>query len=45
MSCSFAPLIKTLKKYHGHRGKAAEELGIHVTTLWRKLKKLGIKLS
>ena len=37
-------ILNTLKKYHGHRGKAAEELGVNVTTLWRKVKKLGIKL-
>ncbi|MFH0814461.1 MAG: sigma 54-interacting transcriptional regulator [Pseudomonadota bacterium] len=36
-------ILDTLKKYHGHRGKAAKELGIHVTTLWRKMEKLGIK--
>lgn len=32
----------TLKKHKGHRGKTAQELGVHVTTLWRKIKKLGI---
>ena len=36
-------ILNTLKKYHGHRRKAAEELGIHVTTLWRKIKKLEIE--
>ncbi len=28
-----------LEKYHGHRGKIAEALGIDKTTLWRKMKK------
>ena len=32
-----------LTKHRGHRNKAAKELGIHVVTLWRKMKKLGIK--
>jgi PAS domain S-box-containing protein len=31
-----------LKKYNGNRSKAAQELGIHKTTLWRKMKKFGI---
>lgn len=31
-----------LKKHNGNRGKTARELGIHVTTLWRKMKRLGI---
>jgi PAS domain S-box-containing protein len=38
-------ILNTLKKHNGHRKKAADELGIHVTTLWRKMKKLGIKLK
>jgi PAS domain S-box-containing protein len=29
---------QTLKKYHGNRTLTAKELGIHPTTLWRKLK-------
>lgn len=29
---------QTLEKYHGNRTLAAKELGIHPTTLWRKLK-------
>ncbi len=32
---------KVLEKYRGHRGRAAQELGIHPTTLWRKLKHLS----
>ncbi|MEW6186405.1 MAG: sigma 54-interacting transcriptional regulator [Thermodesulfobacteriota bacterium] len=30
---------KTLEKHHGNRTLAAKELGIHPTTLWRKLKR------
>ena len=33
---------KTLEKNYGHRGRTARELGIHKTTLWRKLKKYGL---
>jgi PAS domain S-box-containing protein len=32
----------TLKRNHGHRGKTARELGIDSSTLWRKMKQLGI---
>jgi len=35
---------KTLEKNYGHRGRTAKELGIHKTTLWRKLKKYGLNL-
>jgi len=35
---------KTLEKNYGHRGRTARELGIHKTTLWRKLKKYGLHL-
>ncbi len=35
-------IIETLRKYGGNRGLAAKELGIDRTTLWRKMKKLGI---
>ncbi len=35
--------IKTaLEKYKGHRGKAAAELGIDKSTLWRKMKRYGL---
>ena len=38
-----APIIQNvLKKHKGNQSKAAQELGIHKTTLWRKMKKLGI---
>ena len=32
-----------LKKHGGHREKTARELGIHPTTLWRKMKRYGIR--
>lgn len=39
-----ASLIRqTLKKHLGHRGRAARDLGIHKTTLWRRMKECGIK--
>ena len=43
MAQNEARLIRrTLEKHHGNRRKTAEELGIHKTTLWRKMKKLKI---
>ncbi len=33
---------KTLKEVNWNRTKAAKKLGIHPTTLWRKMKKFGI---
>jgi transcriptional regulator with PAS, ATPase and Fis domain len=36
-------IIETLHKYKGHRSKTADELGIDKSTLWRKMKKHGIK--
>ena len=35
-------ITEILKKNNWSRSKAASELGIHKTTLWRKMKKLGI---
>ena len=35
-------LQELLKKHAGKRAAVAEELGISTTTLWRKMKKLGI---
>ncbi len=32
----------TLAKFGGHRGKAAEALGIDKSTLWRKMKRYGL---
>lgn len=34
---------KTLRKYDGNRLKTASELGMDRTTLWRKMKKYGLK--
>jgi PAS domain S-box-containing protein len=36
---------EALKRNLGHRGKTAQELGIDPSTLWRKMKKLGVKSS
>lgn len=36
-------VLNVLKKYNGSRVKAAGELGINPSTLWRKMKKLGIE--
>lgn len=33
---------ETLDRYDGNRNKAAEELGMHRTTLWRKMKSYGL---
>ena len=35
-------IINTLKKHNGNRSKTAEELNIHPTTLWRKMKKFNL---
>lgn len=43
MAQNEARLIRRiLEKHHGNRRKTAEELGIHKTTLWRKMKKFHI---
>ncbi len=34
---------EALAKHDGHRGNAALEMGIHPSTLWRKMKKLAIE--
>ncbi len=34
---------QTLAKHHGNRIEAAKELGLHKTTLWRKMKRYGIE--
>jgi len=36
-------IIETLRRYNGNKSLAAVELGIHRSTLWRKMKTLGIK--
>ncbi len=35
-------IISILEKHNGNRSKAAKELNINPSTLWRKIKKLGI---
>lgn len=37
-----AAIVETLRKHGGSRRKAASDLGINKTTLWRKMKKYGI---
>ncbi|RKX23137.1 MAG: Fis family transcriptional regulator [Candidatus Zixiibacteriota bacterium] len=37
-------LRKALKKNNWSRKKTAEDIGIHKTTLWRKIKKFGIEI-
>jgi DNA-binding NtrC family response regulator len=34
-------IAAALEKHKGHRGKAARDLGMDRTTLWRKMKRLG----
>jgi len=34
---------QTLSRHDGHRGQTAEALGINKSTLWRKMKKYGIR--
>jgi len=36
-------ITETLKKNNWNRLQTARELGMHKTTLWRKMKKLGIE--
>lgn len=35
-------IFEVLEKHDGNRSKAARELGIHRTTLWRKLRRMGL---
>jgi PAS domain S-box-containing protein len=35
---------EALQRYNGNRSRAAIELGMHRSTLWRKIKTLGIKI-
>ncbi|TWU39207.1 sigma-54 interaction domain-containing protein [Novipirellula artificiosorum] len=36
-------IVRMLSQHQGHRGRTAEALGIDKTTLWRKMKKYGIR--
>ncbi len=36
-------ILGVLEKHRGNRKEATEELGISAVTLWRKMKKLGLK--
>lgn len=36
-------IVSILRKHGWNRGLAAKELGMHKTTLWRKMKRFGIK--
>lgn len=38
-------ILQVLRKHNGNKLKAAQELGIHRTTLWRKLKELNPQLQ
>jgi PAS domain S-box-containing protein len=35
-------ILETLNRYQGNRSRAAAELGMHRSTLWRKMKTMGI---
>ena len=35
-------IIRALKRYNGHRGNTSRHLGIDRSTLWRRMKRLGI---
>ena len=37
-------ILETLKRNNGNKSKAAVELGMHRSTLWRKIKELHISL-
>ena len=37
-------ILNTLRQFHGNRERTAEALGISTTTLWRQMKKYGVKL-
>jgi len=38
-------IYKTLKKHNWSRKLAAAQMGIHPTTLWRKMKRLNLEIS
>ena len=35
-------IADALRRHQGNRNRVAEELGVHRTTLWRKIKSYGI---
>ncbi|HSN55807.1 MAG TPA: helix-turn-helix domain-containing protein, partial [Candidatus Sulfomarinibacteraceae bacterium] len=37
-------IVGALERHGGNRRAAAKELGMHVTTLWRQARRLGIRL-
>ena len=37
-------IARALERHHGNRKEAARELGMHVTTLWRQARRLGLVL-
>lgn len=43
LSASQAELLRALAEADGNLGRAARKLGIHRTTLWRRLKKHGLR--
>jgi PAS domain S-box-containing protein len=36
-------ILETLRRHHGNRASAAAELGVHRSTLWRKIRSYGIE--
>ncbi len=36
-------ILEALRRHGGHRARAAAALGIHPTTLWRRMRKLGLQ--
>lgn len=42
LNAEAAAILQMLRQRGGHRGKTAQALGIDKSTLWRKMKKLGI---
>jgi transcriptional regulator with GAF, ATPase, and Fis domain len=37
-------IARALERHNGSRKEAARELGMHVTTLWRQARRLGLEL-
>jgi transcriptional regulator of acetoin/glycerol metabolism len=35
-------IVRALERHRGHTAAAAKELGVHRSTLWRKIKRYGI---